>query len=201
MCYTNPKVKDSRLTILNPRINSKGPSIALCLCSCGTQKEIPMKLVQSGNVRSCGCWAAENRKSNAEKNFRKNDPKISSAKHVYARTYSDGDLDFESFFILSQLPCHYCGSPPKNLYNRFKSLCGEYRKSKRKVSEDWANQADFIYNGLDRVNNTLPHVKDNVVPCCHQCNQAKSNFSQTDFYDWIRRVFHHSLNMYYPNGR
>jgi hypothetical protein len=194
MTIDNAKVKDSRLTVLNPRINDKGPSIALCICSCGTRKEIPMKAVKSGNVRSCGCWAAENRKSNAEKNFRKNEPKISSAKHIYASTYADDDLDFETFLELSQLPCYYCGSLPHNVYNRFMNRSGGFRGSKSQVSLDWANQADFVYNGLDRVDNTKAHTKTNVVPCCRQCNQAKSAFTQSEFYSWVERVFRYSVS-------
>jgi hypothetical protein len=32
--------------------------------------------------------------------------------------------------------------------------------------------------GCDRINNNFGHVKNNVVPCCYECNCARnSNFS------------------------
>jgi len=30
-----------------------------------------------------------------------------------------------------------------------------------------------IYNGIDRVNNTLGYTEENSVPCCKTCNLAK----------------------------
>lgn len=30
--------------------------------------------------------------------------------------------------------------------------------------------------GCDRINNDKPHTKDNVVPCCIECNTARNNF-------------------------
>ena len=30
--------------------------------------------------------------------------------------------------------------------------------------------------GCDRINNDRPHTKDNVVPCCIECNTARNNF-------------------------
>lgn len=43
--------------------------------------------------------------------------------------------------------------------------------------------------GLDRVNNDAGYVPGNVRPCCHPCNQAKSSFTETQFKEWILRLY------------
>jgi hypothetical protein len=35
--------------------------------------------------------------------------------------------------------------------------------------------------GFDRINSDLGYVKDNILPCCTQCNTMKMNYSQEDF--------------------
>jgi 5-methylcytosine-specific restriction endonuclease McrA len=47
----------------------------------------------------------------------------------------------------------------------------------------------FIYSGLDRIDNNLPHTEENVVPCCKQCNKAKSYRSQEEFFEWVENVY------------
>ena len=34
--------------------------------------------------------------------------------------------------------------------------------------------------GCDRIDNDKPHTKDNVVPCCIECNTARNNFFTFD---------------------
>jgi hypothetical protein len=70
------------------------------------------------------------------------------------------------------------------------TIDGKFKGGKNnKVSLEWASQGYFVYNGLDRVDNLKPHIEDNIVPCCHQCNQAKSKFTQKQFYSWIKLIY------------
>jgi len=42
-------------------------------------------------------------------------------------------------------------------------------------------------NGIDRVHNDEGYVIDNVVPCCFQCNDTKSDYSPAEFDSWATR--------------
>jgi hypothetical protein len=41
---------------------------------------------------------------------------------------------------------------------------------------------------LDRINNTLPYSKDNVVPCCKWCNYNKADGSAAFLYERCKKV-------------
>ena len=90
------------------------------------------------------------------------------------------DLTIEEFYFISQINCFYCEIEPSNMMNRGKGYVlrlGEFPE-----------QGDFKYNGIDRIDSNKLHMKDNIVPCCKYCNRAKSDFSLTEFQDWIRRI-------------
>jgi hypothetical protein len=116
------------------------------------------------------------------------DPKMyaykSSAKVVYREEYSDGELSFEQFYQLSQMECYYCGALPSNKSNIH---------TKTDNSSKYARQTGlFIYNGLDRLNSSLPHnYHDNLTTCCRWCNYAKQKLSLNDFFIWINRLEQH----------
>lgn len=97
----------------------------------------------------------------------------------------------DKFLELSQLPCHYCGDPPSNRFNKY--LTKDGKLTNLEVSEEWAQQAYFDYNGLDHVDSSLPHNEDNVVPCCIDCNRAKHNMSLKKFLKWIEKVYNYTI--------
>lgn len=55
------------------------------------------------------------------------------------------------------------------------------------------NGNDFIYSGIDRVDNSIGYTEGNVVPCCITCNKAKSKQTSEEFLKWVQRVYHHSI--------
>ena len=74
--------------------------------------------------------------------------------------------------------------------HRIKRMCGAYKlrdKQKGLVSDistefmlEFCKQPCFYCGdtnniGLDRIDNTKGHTKDNVVPCCYTCNTARMN--------------------------
>jgi hypothetical protein len=85
-------------------------------------------------------------------------------------------LTNQQFDALTQGECHYCGAPPSkigNAHRNGKSIC----------------YGNYVYNGIDRVDNNQGYVEGNVVSCCHRCNHAKKNYSFEEFQDWIDAVY------------
>lgn len=55
----------------------------------------------------------------------------------------------------------------------------------------YCGQSTVALNGIDRVDSSIGYVVNNVVPCCTECNYGKSDRSQSEFENWIRRVYIH----------
>jgi hypothetical protein len=125
---------------------------------------------------SCGCYNKERLKLG---NNRKHDPRTATARYVWQTGYKD--CDFETFLELSQQPCHYCGRLPHKTYSIASSKKG-------KCSVAMLQDGNFIYNGLDRVDNSKGHSPDNVVPCCYRCNTAKHTMTQEEFLELVTLI-------------
>ena len=82
----------------------------------------------------------------------------------------DFEIEKEDFRILTKQKCYYCGSEPWQI---LKSSC---------------NTGDYIYTGLDRVDNKKGYTLDNCVPCCKICNMAKKDMTIDEFYNWIDKI-------------
>ena len=107
--------------------------------------------------------------------------KQSAVKALYT-DYHDGELNLTQFYELIMSNCYYCGMKPSNTRNM----------SSKQSSEKAKTEGTILYNGLDRIDNNLPHDYDNVVPCCKYCNTAKSQLSVAEFDSWVKRLATHS---------
>ena len=83
----------------------------------------------------------------------------------------DWSLDDDLFFQLTSCDCHYCGAKPSNMENR--------------------NDSQYMYSGIDRVDNSLGYTDGNVVPCCRECNVAKNDRNAEEYLSHIRKIFNH----------
>lgn len=153
-----------------------------CLCDCGAETIVIGSGLRNGHTTSCGCNKIDGAIKTAKKMLSSN-PRITSAKDVYINSYRDGDLTFEQFLKLSQMPCHYCVNPPEK-----SNLCNKYKKKKNTVLAN-IDLGKFYYNGLDRIDNNKTHNFDNVVPCCKWCNTAKMTRSLSEFEIWIEQLY------------
>ncbi|KKM12239.1 hypothetical protein LCGC14_1720270 [marine sediment metagenome] len=126
--------------------------------------------MKSGNTKSCGCLSREIKAATALPGS------LGAMRQVILQNYKRGgkgkawDLSEIEFYNISQGPCFYCGAVPT-----------QKRKGK-------GNGHDFVYNGVDRIDNTKDYIKSNCVPCCKICNYAKSNMSLKEFQKWAIKL-------------
>jgi hypothetical protein len=90
------------------------------------------------------------------------------------------DLTFDQFRELTSQCCHYCGAPPAMLYVH------QYDRSERA-----RRHAEYVFNSLDRIDNSLGYVLSNSRPSCHLCNMMKRTMGEDEFKQQIARIYHH----------
>lgn len=45
----------------------------------------------------------------------------------------------------------------------------------------WCPETDWREMGCDRIDNSLPHTPDNVIPCCKACNKNRGTMTYDEF--------------------
>ena len=89
---------------------------------------------------------------------------IQSYKRSATKQGLDWDISEETLNILFNDDCYYCGAPPSNV-----------SKSKN---------GDYVYQGIDRLDNTQGYTETNCISSCKRCNYAKSNMDEKEFLNW-----------------
>lgn len=147
-----------------------------CVCDCGTKKAVRSRELLRGHTKSCGCLSREimsrsggnNRKALGESAF--NQLLFNYKKSARERGY-DFELTDETFRHLTSKSCYYCGQIADRPAPRAKGTNG-----------------DYLYNGIDRIDNNKGYIDGNVRTCCKQCNIAKGVLSESDFLVWAKGV-------------
>lgn len=160
--------KYGKLTVIAPAKSKKRGACWLCQCACGKEKIIPGCRLRKGGAKTCGC--SRNRGLSAGEAafndlFREYQFTAKKRNRIW-------EISKELFKTLTSKSCFYCGSPPS----------GKRLHHKKRYN------GIYLFNGLDRVDNSKGYTVDNVVPCCIICNRAKRAMSQDDFFDWIQRI-------------
>ena len=147
----------------------------ICECDCGNKTAVRGSDLRSGHTKGCGCMKGKNRRlAKGEAAF---NALFGNRKRDAKRRGLEWRLTKEQVHRLSKQNCHYCGAEPSQSFV-MSHINGEY-----------------VYNGLDRVDNTKGYVIDNVVPCCFNCNYSKGTRTASEYKAWIDRSykFQHSL--------
>jgi hypothetical protein len=157
------------------RKSNKSPSVYWkCRCDCGNEKLISAKNLKCGTM-SCGCYKKE--RVLKSRFLGKSIGAINSLIYVYKRSARNRSLEYnltkELFLELTQKNCFYCGAIPNNLHKCNKKM----------------DAGDYIYNGIDRVDNSKGYIESNVVTCCYNCNKAKDVRNKEDFINWIMNIY------------
>ena len=80
----------------------------------------------------------------------------------------ENSLTPREYAELTRGKCFYCGRAP---FNPTKWQCDV-----------------VLYNGVDRIDNHIGYTRENVVTCCKDCNQMKSQRSPEAFFEAALRV-------------
>jgi hypothetical protein len=166
-------------TILgNGKVVNKNRKVPV-ICKCGTKKEVYLQTILKGQSTSCGCSAA---KKSSDRLIKKPIPVtlkdgiaarnslLSQYKNVAKKRGIVWDITDHIFFALTKADCYYCGTKPAN-----------EKKTGYKTGS-------YIYNGIDRKDNSLGYENYNVVACCKRCNVAKNDMSIGEFKKWALKI-------------
>lgn len=105
------------------------------------------------------------------------DVAINALRNRYMRQALDRgycfELDYEKFKGLVLSNCYYSNHPPAQKLKYYRQI--------------------FLYTGIDRKDNKVGYTVENSVPCCAQCNRAKSGMSYDKWIDWLNSFEKHCL--------
>lgn len=147
-----------------------------CVCKCGRITVVSSRNLITGTCKSCGCLKIETIKKMASTRNRieKGKSAFNILYHNYKKDAKKRKLEFnidkEFFKEITQKNCFYCGSIPE------------------RISKPNSDNGNYIYNGIDRVNNDKGYIVNNVVPCCWGCNQLKGIMNIEDFISLIEKI-------------
>ena len=141
-------------------------------CDCGQEGLVAGGSLLGGHSKSCGCYIGELLDTAARNAL------LGAYKSKAKRSGLSWRLLDVEFFALTLQNCDYCGCAPCN-------VAKAHRKSGLKKG------AEYIYNGIDRVDSSLGYETNNCVPCCKICNLAKRNMPRDEFIEWINRGHAH----------
>lgn len=183
--FTNERF--GRLVVLRdlPSVRFKRPSgrsdarrMVEVECDCGSKLfETRLHGLTTGNTTSCGCL----QKENARKAIWKDDREEMAFKNLL-RTYKSGaknrgyswELTEEEFRDLTKSDCWYTGRKPSFL-----------------LSAPTSPDEGYLYNGIDRLDNTKGYTKENCVACCFPVNKAKNSTPVEEFLSLIKEIVIH----------
>jgi hypothetical protein len=162
-------------------VNLKSRVFWKCNCECGTSCFILGRNLRLGYTKSCGCLQKDGNYARCKSRIL---PFGIGARNIVLKTYKDNarlrnlnwNLSVDDFGKLTSQNCAYCNAEPSTI-----------QKSRSK------DALDFIYNGIDRADNSRGYEIDNVVTCCKICNRAKDVLTKQEFLDWIGRVYNHAV--------
>ena len=162
-----------KLKVITLTSSDRGGAKWLCQCDCGRFRIVYGKSLRLRTTISCGClrrYALSKGQAGFNIVFHSMQRSGTSRKKEVA-------LSKRYIKFLHQKPCFYCGVLPHTV--------------QRVCHID--SHGTYIYNGIDRVDNTKGYIEGNVVTCCGACNYAKGSRSIVDFLAWIKQILKHNI--------
>jgi hypothetical protein len=161
-----------KLHVIKESGSKHGTIVWLCKCDCGKTTKVIGNTLRDGRTKSCGCGIGESIRKRLE--FPNNEGLFRS---LYRARRSDSlrreipfELSMEEFREIIHYNCEYCNIKPSQIYRV---------SSKTKI---------YLYNGIDRVDNSKGYRPSNCVACCGTCNTMKGQLSLLQFLKQIHKI-------------
>jgi hypothetical protein len=172
-----------RLLVLSKAPSKHGYARWNCVCDCGRYKEVSGTSLQQEKIKSCGCLRKETCALRASINSENN--KLLPGESAFLLLYNvykhnaeikkrEFSLTTEQFRELTSGTCVYCGLPPSSRY------------------QTASKNGGYIYNGVDRINNSIGYVLENCATCCKTCNWMKRVQTTDEFISACQRVVNYT---------
>ncbi len=181
-----PGVKIGRLTIRKAAPNStrknRDRTMWECKCDCGNIHITSTDAFTRSKEPSCGCHRKEiSMRLGINQSLPSGEASFNLLFRGYKYKAKDRGLSFnlskELFKSLTKENCVYCGRSPSN------SIMGKF------------HNGAYIYNGIDRIDNTIGYTEENVVTSCQYCNMAKGTRPVEDFEQWLDQLVEYRNNI------
>lgn len=146
-----------------------------CICDCGKEVVRASQHLKSGHSQSCGCEQLKK----VSKPFGESclNDFYSHYKSAAKKRGWDFLITKDEFINIVTKECNYCGEPPKERTNGRKSINGK-----------------VPLNGVDRVNNSIGYITNNIVTCCSKCNFMKMKLGKDEFISHVSKIAEYQLN-------
>lgn len=175
----NLKILDSKTE--NENGTKRGWSKVHCNL-CDNIKWMRNNIIKRDRTKSCGClkgkpelWQQRGPK-NIPWQLKEGEAAFNNLLIQYKISAKRRKLKFsltkKQFRDLTKSKCYYCDREPHKII-----------KGQGKTS------GDYVFTGIDRIDNSKGYLNDNVVPCCFDCNNAKRTLSHTDFLNLVKKIF------------
>lgn len=156
-------------------VGSKGRNrLWECKCDCGNTTILKTSRIVGGYTQSCGCLHK----------FPLGEAAFNNLYITYQRNAKIRGCEFnlskDKFRELTSSECYYCGGLPKREHKTASSNGG------------------YVYNGIDRLDNSQGYILDNCVPCCTKCNDWKKAGTQQEFLDHTIKIYENRLLLEHP---
>ncbi len=135
-----------------------------CECECGSKQLISTGNLMLGLTHGCHkCGMKSQFRHSARTQV------LNMYKYNAKNRGREWSLTDSQFFALVQSQCHYCSYPA----SKGRLMVKPYET--------------FVYNGVDRKDNSLGYTPENCLPCCFECNNAKGRRTYEEFVQWLNR--------------
>lgn len=186
--------RHGKLTVIK-RIasNDKGQNMWMCACECGNTINIAGKRLKAKNCpKSCGCAI---KAMIVQTRYDRHNPRESTIKAQYgthcanAQTRGLKPLSRQAWENVVFCPCHYCGETDS------RSVGHSRKKNHHHLTFTPEMEQAYVVkmNGVDRIDSTKGYEEDNCVSACRMCNIMKNGYTETEFFQRIKRIYERQL--------